>query len=173
MTGRSAMRTVTISRADPATAAGIAAVRNAAADWLTGQHGHGFWSGHCSERGVAGDIRRGATVHIALLGETVVGTMTLHTRKPWAIDPKYFAPDRRPLYLTNMAVAPDHQRCGVGRALLREAARIAAEWPADAVRLDAFDAPAGAGAFYARCGFTEVGRAAYRGVPLIYYEMMI
>ena len=72
-----------------------------------------------------------------------------------------------------MAVAPDRQGGGVGRALLAEAARVAAEWPADAVRLDAFDAVAGAGPFYAKCGFTEVGRASYRAVPLIYYELLI
>ena len=42
-----------------------------------------------------------------------------------------------------------------------------------AIRLDAFDAEAGAGAFYARCGWTEVGRAVYRGAPLIYYQFLI
>jgi GNAT superfamily N-acetyltransferase len=70
-------------------------------------------------------------------------------------------------------VAPAHQRTGVGRALLAEAARIAAAWPADAIRLDAFDAESGAGDFYAKCGFREVGRKAYRTVPLIYYELLI
>jgi GNAT superfamily N-acetyltransferase len=173
MTVRPATRTVRLARADATHADAIALVRNAAADRLTNQHGHGYWSGHCSERGVLGDMKRGAVVHVALLDDTVIGTLTLHTRKPWAIDVKYFAPDRRPLYLTNMAVAPDSQRRGVGRALLMEAARVAGEWPADAIRLDAFDAVAGAGPFYAKCGFTEVGRAAYRSVPLIYYEMLL
>ena len=160
-------------RADASLAEAIAGVRNAAADRLTHQHGHGYWSGHCSERGVLGDMKRGASVHAALIDDVVIGTLTLHTRKPWAIDVKYFAPDRRALYLTNMAVAPDWQRSGVGRKLLAEAARVAGEWPADAVRLDAFDAVAGAGSFYAKCGFTEVGRAAYRAVPLIYYELLL
>ena len=155
-----ALRTVRVARADASHTGAIAGVRNAAADRLTHEHGHGYWSGHCSERGVLGDIKRGAEVHIALLDDRVVGTMTLHTRKPWAIDVKYFAPDRRPVYLTNMAVEPGLQRRGVGRALLAEAARLVAAWPADALRLDAFDAVAGAGPFYAKCGFTEVGRAA-------------
>jgi GNAT superfamily N-acetyltransferase len=162
-----------LTRADASHAGGIAGVRNAAADRLTHQHGHGYWSGHCSERGVLGDMKRGASVHVALIDHLVIGTLTLHTRRPWAIDVKYFAPDRRPLYLTNMAVAPEWQRSGVGRALLGDAARVALEWPADALRLDAFDAVAGAGLFYAKCGFTEVGRAAYRAVPLIYYELLI
>src|SRR5690348_17830182 len=36
-------------------------------------------------------------------------------------------------------------------------------WPADALWLDAYDAPYGAGGFYRRCGFREVGRPSYRG----------
>jgi GNAT superfamily N-acetyltransferase len=173
MTIRPGTGTVHVARAEAAHAGEIAAVRNAAADRLTSQYGHGYWSGHCSERGVLGDIKRGADVHVALLDVVVVGTMTLHTRKPWAIDVKYFTADRRPVYLTNMAVAPDLQRSGVGRTLLVEAAALAAAWPADAVRLDAFDAVAGAGPFYAKCGFREMGRASYRAVPLIYYELLI
>jgi len=56
---------------------------------------------------------------------------------------------------------------------LEEAARLARAWPADAIRLDAYDAEAGAGGFYARCGMMEVGRASYRGKPLIYYELLL
>ena len=40
-------------------------------------------------------------------------------------------------------------------------------------RLDAYDSQAGAGEFYASCGWTEVGRASYRDVPLIYYELLL
>ena len=32
---------------------------------------------------------------------------------------------------------------------------------------------AGAGSFYAKCGFREVGRVRYRTVPLIYFEMLL
>src|ERR1035437_7340522 len=35
-----------------------------------------------------------------------------------------------------------------------EVERIAKAWPADAIRLDAYDAEAGAGPFYASCGWT-------------------
>ena len=69
-----------------------------------------------------------------------------------------------------MAVEPALQRTGIGRAMLDDAKRIAREWPGDAIRLDAYDTAAGAGEFYAKCGFREVGRAIYRGTPLIYYE---
>jgi hypothetical protein len=35
-------------------------------------------------------------------------------------------------------------------------------------RVDAYDGPSGGGPFYKKCGFTEVGRTVYRGVPLVY-----
>jgi len=47
------------------------------------------------------------------------------------------------------------------------------EWPGDAIRLDAYDADAGAGGFYSNCGFREVGRVNYRGTPLVYYELLL
>jgi len=39
--------------------------------------------------------------------------------------------------------------------------------------LDAYDTAAGAGEFYRKCGFEEVGRVIYRGTPLIYYQMLL
>ena len=54
-----------------------------------------------------------------------------------------------------------------------DAVRIAREKKADAIRLDAYDAPAGAGGFYVKCGFHEVGRVIYRDNPLIYYELLL
>lgn len=151
----------------------IADLRNAAADRLTQTFGKGNWSGHCTERGVLADAKRGGVVIVACRETTIVGTMTLGTRKPWAIDPSYFTPSKRPLHLTNMAVHPDHQRSGVGRLLLDEARRLAREWPADAIRLDAYDGDGGAGPFYAKCGFREAGRKTYRTAPLIYYELLV
>jgi hypothetical protein len=53
------------------------------------------------------------------------------------------------------------------------AKKIVKEWPASAIFLDAYDAEAGAGEFYRKCGFREVGRASYRGAPLIYFEMFV
>jgi GNAT superfamily N-acetyltransferase len=118
------------------------------------------------------DLRKPG-LFIARRGRRLVATLRLATKKPWAIDPAYFSDTRVPLYLTNMAVEPALQRSGIGRACLVEAIRIAREWPAGAIRLDAYDAPAGAGGFYARCGFREVGRVVYRTVPLIYYERLV
>jgi GNAT superfamily N-acetyltransferase len=72
-----------------------------------------------------------------------------------------------------MAVAPEWQGQGVGRLCVNAAKRIAKNWPAQAIFLDAYDAAAGAGEFYRKCGFREVGRASYRGAPLVYFEMFV
>ena len=72
-----------------------------------------------------------------------------------------------------MAVSPVLQGKGIGRKLIDEAIGHAVAWPANAIRLDAFDAPAGAGEFYRKCGFREVGRTSYRNCPLIYFEMLL
>jgi ribosomal protein S18 acetylase RimI-like enzyme len=56
---------------------------------------------------------------------------------------------------------------------MEEARRIATAWPGDAIRLDAWDAAAGAGEFYRKCGFREVGRATYRTAPLVYFEILL
>jgi GNAT superfamily N-acetyltransferase len=114
-----------------------------------------------------------ATVYVARDRGRLIATLTLSTRKPWAIDTKYFSPSKQPLYLTAMAVHPDAQRKGLGKLCMDEAQRIAEKWPSDAIRLGAYDVPAGAGDFYRKCGFREVGRATYRHAPLIYFELLL
>ena len=76
-------------------------------------------------------------------------------------------------HLLNISIAAGHQGQGLGRIALEDAMKVAAEWPADAIRLDAWDADAGAGAFYAKCGFNQRGRVIYRGTPLVYFERML
>lgn len=162
-------------RLDPATdddAETLAELRTEAALHLTAAHGRGPWSSGVTSRGVLGRMRTG-TVFVARRRGRAVATLCLTARKPWAIDPSYFTPVPRPLYLVDMAVAPALQGTGIGRGCLEEAERIARAWPADAIRLDAYDAPAGAGGFYARCGYREAGRKVYRGTPLIYYERVL
>ena len=158
--------------ATPADAPVIFKVRTDASRELTERHGRGHWSSEPTERGIIADFRQSKTL-IAWRGTEAVGTFRLSTRKPWAIDRSYFTDCKRPIYLTSMAVRPDLQHKGVGRRCVAEALRIVREWPADALRLDAYDAEAGAGEFYAKCGFREVGRTSYRSVPLIYYEFSI
>ena len=125
-----------------------------------------------TERGVLNDLRI-SQVWLALRGDAPIATFRLSSRKPWAIDASYFTPSARPLYLTDMAVRPDLQRQGVGQRCVAEMISIARQWPSDAIRLDAYDADAGAGGFYARCGFREVGRVTYRGTALVYFELAI
>ena len=151
---------------------GIVAVRDAAAARLTAEFGHGHWSGLTNVRSVELGLRHAKLV-LAKRGRQVLGTLRLATKKPWAIDVSYFTPVRRTLYLLDMAVHPAAQRQGVGRALLERATEVARAWPANSIRLDAYDAPAGAGPFYEKSGYRERGRVVYRGVPLIYYELLL
>ncbi|MEO5814144.1 MAG: GNAT family N-acetyltransferase [Gemmatimonadaceae bacterium] len=163
---------LTFSLADEASSLAIADLRVATARDLTARFGRGHWSGEASERGVLAGMRE-SKVWIARRGKQVVATFRMSTTKPWAIDRGYFAKSKHPLYLTDMAVRPDLQGQGIGRRCLDRAVDYAHAWPADAIRLDAYDAEAGAGEFYSKCGFREVGRVAYRGVPLTYYERLI
>ena len=162
----------TFSPANQADAPALAALHTSAAEDLTRRYGKGPWSMNTSEKGVLHAMGT-SQVYVARDGAELVGTLRLTTTKPWAIDIKYFAPAGRPIYLLSMAVAPNRQRQGVGRRCLEEAKRLARSWPADCLRLDAYDADAGAGPFYARCGFKEVGRNTYRAVPLIYFEALL
>jgi ribosomal protein S18 acetylase RimI-like enzyme len=152
--------------------AAIAGLQNAAAGALTARFGEGHWSTLVTERSVELSLRQ-ARVRVGIADKRIVSVLRLATKKPWAIDMSYFTPVKRPLYLTGMAIAVQHQRRGVGKQALADARAVATAWPADAIRLDAFDANAGAGRFYAKCGFNERGRVKYRGDPLIYYELLL
>jgi len=150
----------------------VARVRTLAADELTREYGHGPWSAPATASGVLGTMDH-SRILVARAPEGIVATLRLATRKPWAIDASLFTPVRRPIYLTDMAVAPAFQRRGVGRRLLNEAASVCRAWPGDAIRLDAYDAQAGAGDFYRKCGYRETGRGVYRGTPHIYFELLL
>ena len=112
-------------------------------------------------------------MRVGRAGKRVLTVLRLATKKPWAIDVSYFTPVKRPLYLTGMTVAVTHQGQGLGRLALEDAIAVAREWPADAIRLEAYDADAGAGSFYVKCGFVERGRTVYKGDPLSYYELLL
>lgn len=160
---------------EPATldeAVALAALHTAVAGHLTERHGAGPWSGQTTEKGVLFAMRQ-SSVFVARRDGEIIATLRLATRKPWAIDTSYFTAAQKPFYLLAMAVTPAWQRQGLGRQCLNEAVRIAKAEQADVIRLDAYDAKAGAGEFYARCGFDERGRATYRGAALIYYELRL
>ena len=158
--------------AGPSDAAELAALHNAVADRLTQEHGRGHWSYRTTERGVLRALQISRVFRLRQRG-TIVATFTLQTRKPWAIDVSYFTPVARPVYLIALAVDPSAQGKGLGHRMIDTAIFEAKAWPADAIRLDAYDTAAGASPFYAACGFRERGRVKYRGTPLRYFEMLL
>ncbi len=146
---------LSVREAFHADVAEIAAVRIAAADGLTARFGPGPWSSNATEIGVVLVMKRGRVIVAVCVG-AIVGTLTLSTHRPRAINTSYFTRVRTPIYPTSMAVAPNAQGQGVGRAMLADAEARARTWPGGpgrAIRLDAFDAVAGAGGFYAKCGY--------------------
>jgi ribosomal protein S18 acetylase RimI-like enzyme len=163
---------LTFSLAAPAEVPELTALHSAAANEVTRRFGPGFWSNPPTERGLLNSLSYSHVV-IARKGRTIVGTLRLANKKPWAIDVNYFTSAKKAIYLTGIAILSELQRQGIGRQLLDQAAVQAQAWPADAIRLDAFDAEAGAGAFYARCGFRETARIVYKKDPLIYFELVL
>lgn len=139
---------------------------------LTARFGHGHWSHEPTVRGVLWNLRI-SRIFVVRGRRRLLATFRLSTRKPWAIDAAYFTPAVRPLYLVDMAVDPGRQGSGLGRRCMARVLELARAAGADAVRLDAYDAPAGAGGFYAKCGWRETGRVTYRGVPLLYFESLV
>jgi predicted N-acetyltransferase YhbS len=166
---------LSFASATEADATELAALHTAVAEELTKRYGPGSWSVSTSERSILTKMRKPkfSRTLIARSNRRIVGTLRLHTMKPWAIDTAYFTPAKQPLYLTAMAVHPNLQRKGVGRLLLKEAEAVTRSWPSDAIRLDAFDSVAGAGGFYATGGFREVARVIYKKNPLIYFELIL
>lgn len=162
-------------RLTPATtddAPALAALRAAVAEDLTRKFGKGHWSSSGTERGVLYNLKTSRVFVVRRRGK-IIATLSLQTKKPWAIDKSYFTPCKLPLFLTNMAVQPSLQGRGLGRAMLLDAECIARAWPANSICLDAYDTAAGAGEFYAKCGYEKRGRVVYRDTPLIYYERLL
>ena len=109
---------VKIQSATTEDAESIAALRNAVSDDLTFKHGRGPWTAHSTTAGVLFDLRE-ALLLVTLHRGEVIASLKLSAKQPSAIDPGYFPKVVRPYYLTAMAVAPDLQRQGIGRACVR------------------------------------------------------
>ena len=163
---------LSVSVATAADVSAIVSLRAAAAQDLTRRHGRGHWSSCPTEKGILRALKT-SRVLVARRKAEIIGTVRLEAKKPWAIDVGYFVGVPRPLYLHDLAVAPHAQGSGIGRLLVEEAKAVARAWPSESIRLDAYDHPAGAGTFYAKCGFSEVGKVTYRGVPLVYFELLV
>jgi len=151
----------------------IASLLTATSQRLTEIYGEGHWSHQTTEKGVLFGMKQNSKVLVVKRDEKIVGTLRLTTKKPWAIDTTNFTKVNHPLYLVDMSVQPDLQGTGIGRHMLQEARSFAKGWPGQAIRLDAYNAPAGAGEFYRKCGYREVSRVVYKGTPLIYFELIV
>jgi GNAT superfamily N-acetyltransferase len=151
---------------------GLVAMRARVSQNLAKKFGVGFWAGMPTEGGERFLMRIGQ-VYIARYRGRLIATLALTTRKPWSINVENFRASAKPLYLRAMAVDPARQGNGLGRQCIAEVQRIAAEMGRDVIRLDAFDCAAGAAEFYRKCGFAEVARVVYKGVPLIDFEMVL
>jgi predicted N-acetyltransferase YhbS len=159
----------TISVATAEDAPALVALRTAVANDMTRRFGHGDWSAAPSEVLVVKQLRA-SRVLVARRENQIVGTVRLTTAQQWAFDTTAFSPAKAAVYVLGLAVAPEARGHGIGSDLMNAAKESTNTWPADAVWLDAYDDRAGAGPFYVRCGFREVGRTRFGTVPLIYYE---
>jgi GNAT superfamily N-acetyltransferase len=164
------MRALTFSAATPADAEELAALRNAvAADQL---QRFGVKSFNTTPRGPLCDLRHGQIL-IARSKNQIVSSLVLVKKKPWSIDVSYFTPVEHPLYVRAMNTLPNFQRRGAGSRLIKHALKVARHNGCDALRLDAFDAPHGAGGFYLKCGFAPRGYALFRNIPHLYFEYLL
>jgi GNAT superfamily N-acetyltransferase len=103
----------------------------------------------------------------------IVALTRMQTKKPWGFDLKYFTPGAKAVYLGDVEVSPKCQGQGFGTQLMAAVVDHARAWPVGAIRTSAYDGAAGAGPFYAKCGFREMGRVTYRTIPMIYFEMIL
>jgi GNAT superfamily N-acetyltransferase len=138
---------------------------------MTRQFGEGDWSNSASEADVTHQVNA-SCVLVARRGSEIIGTVRLTRALPWAIDSSAFTPVATALYVLGLAVAPEARGKGVGRLLMDAAKATARSESMQAVWLDAYEHRAGAGPFYVKCGFREVGRTKHREIPLMYYEWL-
>lgn len=174
---------LTISEATPNDVAEILALRLAVGARMQERFGDDRWAPPINEGSVLrlfkGPRTRksdGETLIKILIGKSrgeIVALTRMQTKKPWAFDLKYFSADVKAVYLGDVEVSPKFQGHGFGTQLMEAAADDARAWPADAVRTSAYDGVAGAGPFYSKCGFREMGRVTYRTIPMIYFEMIL
>jgi len=104
------------------------------------------------------------TVLVAELDGRVVGHLFLEFRQ----DPVFVRAELRPYaYVAELFVREEARGRGVGKALMREAERIATGRGVGRLMVEVLAGNASAEAFYARCGFAahaiELGKAIGRG----------
>lgn len=149
-----------ITLARPADARAIVALRCAVARQMTARHGEGHWSAMPSRAEVTRQMRA-SQVFVARVDGQLVGTVRLATVNPHSMRSAGFTPVPVALYVLGMTVSEDYRRMGVGRALLAACKDAAHSRRAAALWVDTYAGAAGAGSFYLRCGFRQVGSLHY------------
>lgn len=148
----------------------VRSILAAAASDLTARFGEGHWSGVKSIETLRKYLDEGV-LYVVESDERIVGTLRLTDRKIGFYRNDWFAdPAAKAGYLLDMAIDPVHQRHGVGRQAMAAMEDVARAAGLQAIRLDAYTGPAGAGGFYRRCGYRLAHQGEFRGVSLEYYE---
>lgn len=148
----------------------IESIRRAAAADLTARFGVGAWSSVTSLRRIQQLAGRGQ-IYLVEEARVPVATFLLADRRPPFCRLDWFADRKAPAcYMRHFAVHPERQGRGVGRLVLAEIERLARARGAEALRFDAYRGEAGAGPFYAKCGYAHVHSGSVEGVALDFYE---
>ena len=137
---------------------------------LVNRYGDGHWKTWPSVDKLLRISSGGSDVFVMTENSEVRATFTFSRVGPFFLRPEYFAcPEHVAHYMTDLAVDPQYQRKGLGSRCLRFVESIS--FPSvQAIRFDAYDAPAGAAAFYEASGYGLVCRIEFKGVPLILFE---
>ena len=139
---------------------------------MSERYGQGPWSACPSQAEVARQLRA-SHVLVARQGAGIIGTVRLVRALAGLFDSSAFTPVAQPWYVLGLAVAPEFRGAGVGRQLIVAARETARSRGAQALWLDAYEHPAGAGSFYFKCGFRQVGRTEHADVPLLLFEWLV
>jgi GNAT superfamily N-acetyltransferase len=151
----------------------IRAVLAAAAHDLSTRFGEGHWSGVRSIETLRKYLDEGV-LYVVENDERIIGTLRLTDQKIGFYRADWFTnPDDKAGYLLDMAIDPTRQRRGVGQLAMATCEDIARVAGLQAIRLDAYTGPAGAGEFYRRCGYRLMHQGAFHGVGLEYYEKLL
>ena len=152
---------------------GVREILAAAANDLTTRFGVAHWSAIPSMEALRKYADQG-DLYVVEAEADAIGTLRLTDRKIGFYRSEWFAnPKDNAAYLLDMAIDPRHQRRGIGRRSMRLAEELARAKGSRAIRLDAYAGPAGAGRFYAKCGYRLVHAGEFNGVALEYYETLI
>jgi GNAT superfamily N-acetyltransferase len=151
----------------------VRTILEAAAADLTARFGEGHWSRVSAVETLRRHADQG-TLFLAEIDGAAIGAMQVTDRKVSFYRGEWFAhPKDAAAYLLDMAIEPAHQRRGLGRRAMALAEELARARGLPAIRLDAYGGPAGAGGFYAKCGYRLVHTGTFNGIALEYFEKLL